>query len=234
MRKSLFIFSLILIACTDQDVSPVVETGFNDPNWLKLEIPNGREAYAITGSIDDTLLVTTWTKAYYTADQGETWKESYDFHGPVPGLLERNDTIFSLEGHGQDLQGFEYASIAQYFTLDHGNRWKYTYHPQLRQRIGVVTSSSGTEYFLKKNITPFSPGSTSGYVNPTDIMKRSAAGVEGISFPYKHNIQNLYIDSESRLYIAASGGIYDEKTNTFSCCVNDAPAIVYVSKRPIP
>lgn len=232
MRKYFYFFSLlILIACSEDHHVPEKDNEFNDPDWFKLEIPTGREAYAIAGSIDDTLLVSTWTKVYYTTDQGKTWKESRDFQGPVMGFLERNDTIFALRASGLDGQGQNYATLAQYLTTDHGKNWEYKPQSQLKKRIGSTTASSGAEYFLKENMTPDSPGSTSGYVNPTDIMKHYGADAFNISFPYKHNILNLHVDSEDRLYIAASGGIYNEERNTFYCCDDSMPAIVYVSKR---
>jgi hypothetical protein len=81
-----------------------------DLDWIKLEIPAGREAYAIAGDLDKTLLVTTWTKAYYTSDKGKTWQESKNFNGHVPGLFERNDTIFSMEATSTDNQGSRYAA----------------------------------------------------------------------------------------------------------------------------
>lgn len=233
MKKCLFILNLFVIACSSDD--EVKEEVFNDPDWLKLEIPNGREAYAIAGSLDDTLIVTTWTKAYYTVDEGKTWIESFDFQGPVMGLLEVNDTIFSLSATGSDELGNRCASLAQRFTLNMGNTWKYTYHPNLVKRIGFAESLQGTEYYLKENLTPTAPGASSFYVNPTDVMKKSTTGIEeNISFPYKHNILNLYVDSDDRLYIAASGGQYQEETNTFLCCEPDWAAIVYVSRKSKP
>jgi hypothetical protein len=237
MKKYHFIFCLFLtgLACSDPEVKNPDKETFNDPDWLKLEIPNGMGAYAVAGSIDGTLLVTTLTKAYYTVDQGKTWKESFDFHGPVPGLLERHDTIFSLVGQGVDQQGYPCASMPQYFTLDHGGSWKHNLSDlQLKRRIGRATTSSGTEYFLKANTTPVSPGANTFYVNPTDVVMKSATGDRNISFPYKHNMFNLHVDSDNRLYIAASGGTYEQETNTFYCCTNDMPAIVYVSKHPMP
>ncbi|MBC7921915.1 MAG: hypothetical protein H7Z75_12600 [Ferruginibacter sp.] len=89
MKKILFLACIAfgMGSCKKED-SPVME----DPDWIRLEVPTGREAYAIAGDIDKTLLVTTWTKAYYTTDRGKTWQESKDFQGPVPGLFVHNDT----------------------------------------------------------------------------------------------------------------------------------------------
>jgi hypothetical protein len=236
MKKHIVILSLFLIACSTDNEAPKPDVEeFNDPNWLKLEIPNGKEAYSVAGNIDDTLLVSTWMKTFYTTDQGKTWIESRNFNGPVMGLLERNDTIFPLLSHAFDEQGYPYASLAEHFTVDHGNSWKYGHHPELKQKIGRATSSTGIEYVLKENTTPVSPGSASFYVNPTEIMKHFSNGpVMNLTFPYKHKILNLHVDSEDRLYIAASGGVYQEQNNSFYCCTDDRPAIVYVSKYPIP
>jgi hypothetical protein len=232
MKKyPLILITLLIAACGSDDV----DKAGNDPDWLKIEIPNAREAFAAVGNIDDTLIVTTWIKAYYTTDHGKTWVESYDFQGPVAGLLEKGDTIISLHGTLFALDGYKYASSGLRYTVDFGNTWERMYRPDLKQRIGVVRSSSDTEYYLKENLTPIEPGSNTFTVNPTDIMKKSVDGaIEQIQFPYKHNILNLYIDSEDRLYIVASGGIYQEETNGFLCCADDMSAIVYVSKRANP
>ena len=49
--------------------------------WTEIIVPNGREAHAIAGSIDDTLLVTTMLSAYFTTDGGAPWQESPDLGG---------------------------------------------------------------------------------------------------------------------------------------------------------
>ncbi|MEK6480644.1 hypothetical protein WJR50_24080 [Catalinimonas sp. 4WD22] len=42
------------------------------------------------------------------------------------------------------------------------------------------------------------------------------------------------MDSQDRLYVAASGGVHIEEDNTIFCCTNDTPAIVYISRYPLP
>jgi hypothetical protein len=153
MKKYLTIVALLLAACADHN-NPTIDNEFNDLHWLKLENPKCREAYTVAGSIDDTLLVATLTEAYYTIDQGKTSIESFNFQGPIMALGASNDTIFALQAYSIDQQGYERASLAQYFTVDHGNSWKHTFYPHMYQRIGHVISSSGIEYFLRKNTTP--------------------------------------------------------------------------------
>ncbi len=221
-------------------ISPVPE----DPDWMRLEIPNGREAYAIAGDLDKTLLVTTWTKAYYTTDRGKTWQESKDFQGPVPGLFVLRDTVFSLQASGQDSTGQPYASSAQYFTANYGRTWQhssqhyttyagYQFYSQLSQPLGVVQTAGGVTYRIKRNFTPTSPGSTAFYINPSELLKEDQAGTRTIQLPAMHQLYNLHLDAGNRLYVAASGGTVTEK-NRINCCGERTPAIVYVSRKPLP
>jgi len=126
MKKLVLIITsicFIIASCKKDNKSPVV-TNQEDPNWIKLEIPNGRAAYAVAGNIDDTLLVTTWTKAYFTTDKGKTWQESKNFNGPIQGLYTSKDTVMALLATGGlELEGTLKASLAQFYTLDLGKSW---------------------------------------------------------------------------------------------------------------
>lgn len=136
MKKLLLIISaiaFIIASCKKDNKSPVV-TNQEDPNWIKLEIPNGRTAYAIAGNIDDTLLVTTHTKAYFTTDKGKIWQESKNFNGPIQGLYTNKDTVMSLLlTGGLELEGTLKASVAQFYTLDMGKKLE----PLLRLPTGT-------------------------------------------------------------------------------------------------
>lgn len=243
MKKS-FLFLVALMAaasCVQNDsrtVAPVVTP--EDPDWIKLEIPTGREAYAIAGDIDKTLLVTTWTKAYYSTDRGKNWMESKDFQGPIPGLLVRNDTTFALQSYRYDRQGSLLGAWdTMYFTADYGKTWKryFQYYKEYLddiKPIGRIKSATGTVYAIKSNSTPTAPGSTNSYVNPSEIRKEDTFGQQTVRFPFKHNLINLYLDTQNRLYVAASGGTYQPEKNNFYCCTDSMAAVVYVSRRPLP
>jgi hypothetical protein len=235
--------AMLAWSCRSNDPQAGLSTA-EDPNWIRLEIPNGWEAYAIAGDIDKTLLVTTWTKAYYTSDQGKTWQESKDFHGHVPGLFVLRDTVFSLEASGQDQTGQPYASLARYFTADYGRTWQsiaqrytthvgYDFYSQLSLPVGVVKTADGIIYRIKQNGTPVEPGSTSLYTNPSELQKEDRFGVQTLRLPFAHKMYNLHLDAGNRLYITASGGTFDQN-NRLYCCENKTPAIVYVSRKPLP
>jgi hypothetical protein len=233
MKKYLLIFVTILAGCSENE--PRKNSEFSDQRWMKLTIPGARAVYAMAGSIEDTLLVSTWTKAYYTADGGNTWFESFDFHGPVFGFEERSDTIFALRSLTHDMQGNPLASLAQFYTVNHGQDWKpINRHLVLKKSIGRVSLNSGVEYFLKQNSTPVSPGSNNAYINPTDVMKSDVDGVNKIPFPYPHHILNLHRDVQQRLYLGISAASYQEETNTFSGWHENESAILYVSRSVMP
>ncbi len=238
---------LTLAACKREEypsvtpVSPREESvSVEDPDWIKLEIPGGREAYAIAGDIDKTLLVSTWTKVYYTKDQGKTWLESRNFNGPVPGLLVRNDTVIALRTKRQDRQGnLLGAWDASYFTPDYGKTWiDYLHHFKTYLDdivpIGKIKASTGVTYAIRSNNTPLQPGSDVSRINPSDLIREDREGVRKLRFSFKHDLKNVYLDSKNRLYVAASGGTYVSENNGFYCCEDSMPAVVYVSRKPLP
>lgn len=59
-------------ACQQHAVEMPTPTRAEDPDWIRLETPGERESTAVAGSLNGTLLVTTYTHAYTTADQGRT------------------------------------------------------------------------------------------------------------------------------------------------------------------
>lgn len=232
-------FFCILISCKKADPEVVVPAGNDeDPDWIKLEIPGGREAFSVAGDIDKTLLVSTLEKAYYTTDKGKTWLESRNFQGPIPGLLIRNDTTFALNIFTSDKNGNPAAWDPQYFTPDYGKTWffygqYYKYYMDDRLPIGVVESKEGIRYFIEQHATPV-PNSNYSTVNPSEIKSEDKKGVHTVHFPFKQRLINLYLDSGNHLYVAASGGTYQPESNSFYCCTPEMPGIVYVSRKPLP
>jgi len=227
--------AFIVVSCKKDNKSPVV-TNQPDPNWIRLEIPNGKAAYAVAGNIDDTLLVTTWTKAYFTADQGKTWQESKNFNGPIQSLYTNKDTVMSLLlAGGLELEGTLKASVAQFYTLDMGKSWNRYLNYQRAQKIimpiGIVQSAQNkTTYQLKYNTKPASANSTSYIHDPTTILRDGNA----LELPFKVRIRNLYMDSKDRLYVAASGGIYNQDKDAFTFNEGNTPAVIYVSRKELP
>lgn len=222
---------LLFIACEDQMI--FVE---EYPNWVRISIPKGRQAFAIAGSIEDTLLVSTHTKAFYTADKGQTWIESKDFQGPVWGLMQRGDTIVALFGRAEK-DGVSAAALGYLYTLNFGKSWNYEPDKYLNARtpIGEAASSFGVKYRIKENRTPTAPGSQVFVINPSTIEKWPHLNNDwgALDFPMKVRANNLYLDHKQRLYVAASSGSFDAN-NCHQSESENSPAWIFISKRPLP
>jgi hypothetical protein len=224
----------IITSCKKDNKSPVV-TNQEDPNWIKLEIANGNAAYAVAGNIDDTLLVTTKAKAYFTTDKGKTWQESKNFNGPIQGLYVSKDTVFALfTTGGLELDGTLKASLTQFYTLDLGKTWNrymnYERSLKMSKLIGIVQSANKITYALKYNTKPVSANSNAYVHGPTTILRDGNT----LNFPFKAQIENLYMDSNDRLYVTASGGVYNKEKDTFTFNGDNIPAVVYVSRKALP
>ena len=230
-----FLVSVFLVACDKSEiVRPSV--GNESPDWIKLEIPNGREAFAVVGDIDKRLLVTTWTKAYYSDDRGSTWQESHDFQGHILALPERNDTVFALiTSEYLDRDGYRATSICQYYTTDYGKRWEAknsSKYSQLTSRIGIAESDAGIIYRVKENLSPI-PGSISYSYNPSFIQKSVGTFWNNLDIQMSLRINNIHLDANNFLYLATSSGKFDVNNNFLGAGIGSA-AVVYVSKKVLP
>lgn len=225
------ISGLLLTACLKNDTKTIVP---DDPDWIRLEAPTGGEALDVAGNIDSTLFVATTFKVYKTANQGKTWEMIRERTIGPHGVFVRKDTLWVLMGRGgTNKDRYVFGTLADY-TVDGGKTWqKYGNRNELRKQINSVKAPDGTTYAVKDNVTPFSPASSDGYVNPSDIVKQAGGSSGLLRFPFKHTISSLQLDAKNRLYVSVSGTHIPE-TNRIYCCPRELPSVVYVSKRPLP
>ncbi|MEM8966172.1 MAG: hypothetical protein AAGE93_07130, partial [Bacteroidota bacterium] len=213
-------------------------------DWTTLIIPNGREAYAITGSIDDTLLVTTWTKAYFTTDRGSTWQESHDFQGPIYDMVRRKDTVFALLASGglKDYIGSPhindqvYASIGSKYTTDYGGTWQRNTNRNqhdIISPIGITISPTGITYRIKDDITPLNADTTFYRTNHSTVEMYHEGYWQTIDFPFEYELNNLYVDDDNRLYVSAATWQYVQD-NQIQEPDENYPGLVYMHKHPLP
>ncbi len=223
--------SLLLTACLNNDTKQVTP---EDPDWIRLEAPTGGEAMDVAGNIDSTLFVATTFEVYKTTNRGSSWELiRKDNLGPHAVYVKR-DTLWVLLGRGGTGEAhYVFGTFANY-TVDGGKTWqKYQNRTELKKQINSVKAPDGTTYTIKQNVTPYSPGSSSGYLNPYDITKQTNGSSSLVSFPLKHGINALQLDASNRLYVAVYGSHVPE-TNRIYCCPRELPSIVYVSRRPLP
>ena len=233
--------ALLLAACQKKEAATPIEP--EDPTWIKLEIPTnftGDEAYAIVGDIDRTLLVSTKAQVFSSSDRGRTWQESRNFHMAVHGLVMRNDTIFALTSYRYNAQGERTEAVnADQFTTDFGKTWAYTSplprgyerYRILSQPYGRVTAA-GITYRTKENTEPIA-GSSSRLIVASDLLRTANGPETSLRLPERHYLKNLYLDGQQRLYVAASGLRFDAAGKAINPTVG-RPAVVYVSRQPLP
>jgi len=224
-----------------QDLAPQVA---QDPDWLKLVVPSefatDDEAFALAGDLDQTLVVATKTTVFTTSDKGQTWQKSRNFNGPLACLLQRHDTIFAFTlNRGSNTPGEREAQNAQYFTPDFGKTWvatttlpAYQRYQNWVQPTGRV-QAAGVTYFLQGTSAPIA-NSSSQQLLATDLYRVGTSGTTAVRLPARHYLNNLHFDNQHRLYVAASGLVFDPLTRQAIDPTLTKQGIVYISRQPLP
>lgn len=229
---------MVLSSCAKKEVPDVPPT-FNDPNWTRIEIANGREAHAVYGDIDDTLMVSTLTEVYQTTDKGKTWRKTKVNNQPIYGFLSVKDTIFALQSNGLLKDNLRMATFSQYFSLDKGSTWdwcsKYGISEQRFQEFATLYLDNQFKIKLKENIEPFDEhsGPWSGYVLKSDIQIFKNGTSKILQVPFDNQINNIHTDKSGRLYVSAGRAIHDKKTGKYLSAEKSGAAIIYISKKNV-
>lgn len=116
-----------------------------------------------------------------------------------------------------------------------GKSWNryldYQRAQKISKPIGIVQSAQNkVTYELKYNTKPASANSNAYVHGPTTILRDG----QSIDLPFQVRIENLYMDSNDRLYVAASGNIYNQEKGDFIYNGDNTPAVVYVSRKALP
>ena len=251
MKSLLLLLSVALLAAscskTETEVVPGVPGDPKDPEevedikWAKLKVPSDSptdQVYAVAGDLDKTLLVATQTMVYTSSDGGKKWQQSKNFQGPVPGLLQRNDTVFAFRStKGGAMYGERTAFEVDYFTTDYGKTWvetkklpQHKKYSRMEQPTGRV-QAVGSTYYIKANMAP---PPNSGNSLASDLIRLTGTEQTVLTLPGRHYLNNLHLDAQNRLYVAASGLAFDEKTGEPIKPKEKKQAILYVSRKPLP
>jgi hypothetical protein len=236
MKNLLFLglLAFTLGACR-KDAEEEVQPDYAD--WYALRAPDNRAIEAVSGDIDGTLVITTGFKIYQTKDRGKTWlTANYNERLGLTGFLQRNDTLLVFTSQlGSALPtSIAYAAQPEYYSIDGGAQWqpyrnwdrKNNFSPRIA-RNQATSPLSGTEYSIDILLTPINPGTSSSYVETVGIM--TTAGRK-LTLPQAHQIQSIYFDAKSRLYVAASAALCG-RNEKFAFC-GEQNGVLYVSKEP--
>jgi hypothetical protein len=228
------ILAMALASCAkEKDV--VEEPKFNHPDWMRLEIEQGKEMHAVYGNLDDTLMVSTLTEIFQTTDKGKTWLKAKVNHHPVYGFLSVKDTVFSFESIVQkDKNSPKLATFSQSYSIDKGFNWLSRYDVPLRisKPFATIALDNGVEIKVKENLEPIN-----GNINHNLVLKSQVEVVKNgfsktLILPFDNQITNIYVDKKGRLYVSATSSIFD-KSGRYLDYEKKQPAILYISKNNI-
>ena len=228
---------MALSSCAKKE-APDVPPTFNDPNWTRIEIAEGKEAHAVYGSIDDTLMVSTLTEIYQTTNKGKTWQKTKINHQPIYGFLSVKDTVFALEANSlKDKANQRLATFSQYFSLDKGFTWercsKYDISEKRSQEYATIFLDNEVKIRIKENLEPINGNPNHNYILKSDIEVLKNGFSEILKVPFNNQLTNLHVDKLGRLYVSATRSIHDKKTGKSFSAEKNEPAIVYISKKNV-
>ena len=234
MRFRFVALPLLLLAACHQDSDKLIAPEY--PDWYALRAPDDRAIQAVTGNIDGTLIITTTFHIYRTTDRGKTWQSStYKGNSGLFGFAQRGDSLLAMTaglGGIGDSTSTAYASSGSYFSLDQGASWQLNHNPahyDLLVPLNRLKNPAGTEYSITVRQTPTQPNSSSYYTETTGIKSQTG---RRLTLPHAHQLNSLYFDAQSRLYVAASAPLCGQGKN-FAYC-GDSNGMLYISKKPQP
>jgi hypothetical protein len=228
---------VVLSSCAKKEVRDVPPT-FNDPNWTRIEIADGKEAHAVYGDIDGTLMVSTLTEIYQTTDKGKTWLKTKVNHQPIYGFMSVKDTVFALQANSLKNKDNELlATFSQYFTLDKGFTWKrcsqYNVSEERSQEFATIALDNQVKIKLKENLEPVNGNPNHNYILKRDIEIFEKGFSKILTVPFDNQITNLHVDQSRRLYVSATRSIHDKKTGKSVGAEKNEPAVIYISKKNV-
>jgi len=233
MKKTLtMLFSLLaFIACRhDKDV-PGPGTMAEDEDWYILRAPQNREIQAVYGDIDGTLLITDRFRIYYTGDKGKTWTQAdYQNNIGLAGFVARNDTLFVLDAETKSSAdpGNRYAIRPYYFSVNGGAHWEALPArmtlDEVKVPLNYAYSGNGNRFSIDRVFHP------DGSVE--DLGVKGESGRQ-IGLPQLHVLNTVHFDAKSRLYVAGSAPLCDQKGYVKLCDEKDASGTLYISKKAV-
>ncbi|WP_443939113.1 hypothetical protein [Pedobacter sp. MW01-1-1] len=229
--------AVLLSSCDKKNIFDEPQT-FNDPNWIRIEIADGKEAHAVYGSIDDTLMVSTLDAIRQTTDKGKTWRLAKTNNQPIYSFLAKADTIFALKANFLKSQSNQaIASYSDYFSLNNGVTWLnadiFDVSKQRSQEYGIVHPNNQITLRIKENLEPINGNPAYNYVLKSDIEIIKNGTTKILDIPFNNQITNLHLDKKGRLYISATSSIHDKTSKKYADYEKAGSAIIYISKQNI-
>lgn len=235
MKTLLFCGLLLVVLSCKKTEFDTVDPEYND--WYTVKSPIDHEIQGVWGDYNKTLLMTTMDRLFRSTDQGKSWQQVYRQSTGMFGVVEHQDTLFTLNG----LLNSRYLMNADNYSVDDGRTWqRYTrrnsvFEPSSNSStstfpIDPVTASTGISYRINQVFLD-GPTATTGTFETPGVI--TSAG-RRIDLPQLHQLRSLYFDKQERLYIAGTDAVCGRGQNFAFCNSQNGRGVVYISKKPLP
>ncbi|GAB3790977.1 hypothetical protein GCM10028818_61730 [Spirosoma horti] len=229
-----------MLSCTKKE-SVRVTPEYTD--WYTLTSPIDDVIQGVWGDYDGTLIIATTYSLYQSTDKGVKWQLVDEQKTSISGIVEHNDTLFSMNGvinMGDD----QLVANASKYSVNGGRSWvSYDrYNPFFDTRpsqtsinkemyINKIVAPNGTTYRINKVYLDSNQSTIRRYETPGVITTDGRK----VNMPQRHQLRSLYMDQKSRLYMVATDAICDRNESGFVFCNSkNGKGIIYVSKRSLP
>ncbi|AKD58692.1 beta propeller repeat protein [Spirosoma radiotolerans] len=233
MKTLLFCGLLLGILSCEKPESDTVSPEYND--WYTVKSPIDREIQGVWGDYNKTLLITTVDRLFRSTDQGKNWQQVYRQSLGMFGVVEHQDTLFTLNG----LLNSRYLINADNFSIDDGKTWQqYTRRNPIFEpssatstfAINPVTASTGISYQINQ-VFLGGPTATTGAFETPGVATSDGRRID---LPQLHQLHSLYLDKQGRLYISGTDAVCGRGQNFAFCNSQNGRGVVYISKKPLP
>ncbi len=238
---------IIVFSCKKSEVDVAVQDTVRDEysQWYTLKAPIDRQIVGVWGNYNKTILISTMFKLFRTTDQGRHWEQVHEQSIGVPGIIQYQDTLFTMSGLVTGSQNDMYQqqlAHADNYSINDGKTWhKYVARNTILSDLpkfdspekfltNPIKAPNNVTYHINR-VFLSGPNATSGVFETPGVIKSTG---ERIDLPQLHQLQSLYLDDQQRLYMVGSDAICStEKSFTF-CNSQAGRGVVYVSKSPLP
>jgi len=217
MKKvSLLIVAVIAMLSCENDTN---EFNFMDaifPDqigvWKKIEVPNGTVINAISGNIDDTLVVVKdQFEIQFSTNRGQNWQQGLKQTHGITAFSTHYDTIYAHIGtlgktilDNPIINRMDFGSHPGWYSTDNGIQWAVNSrrnHYDEPVPINFVKYTENDVSFFVKDVFQIEDGEITNAVDHNVIIKKMGNNCTQVDFPIDTYIENLYIDSNNRLYV---------------------------------
>lgn len=243
-KASLLIVAVIAMLSCQNDLNEIniMDAVFPDQIgvWKKIEVPNSMVINAISGNIDDTLVVVKdQFEIQFSTNRGQNWQHAFNASIGLFTFKTFNDTIFVYTAgtsqylnNNSKLEWMECGASPYWYSTNEGISWQVN---ELRKHndelapINFVNDAKNDVSFFVMDVHRIVDGEVTNIIDHNVIIKKVGNSYTQVDFPVDTYIENLYIDSNNRLYVCLGFPYKLYLNNGNNIPLNKRSGIIYMT-----